>query len=242
MKSIAKLFLIGTVLVTSAAFGQQVAPNCEVQSAGTVRTKSHVSFINTTDSAKARTLADFRNAAVNYYIHDNAGYWLNFIGGSGKFHLPICNEVGQCVQSTAEIRFTYNGGVPVIGIDIGFGIEGYNITVEDAGGNKLTYEAGKDQQSQRVLSVPASGPEGLQYQDQTCRNNDHTAQQQSEGDGESATSGTSGGGGSFDEFAGEYPIGGSSWASGGGINGGNCWKFVARDGEGKFISSYVICF
>ena len=242
------------LLVSPCAFGQEQEPACDMNyTEFSNNAPAFGEFILTLNSANARTLPDFRNAAVNYFFHDSDGSrLLGYLGGGGQIRIPICNELGQCVQAEAEIRFGTSGsagggaGGFDISIDLFVGIDGHNISVEDAGGNRLTYQA---EENQRELAIPSAGPPGgLLYQDKTCRNNDHTAEdpadQNEEGQPPSGNgSSDSGGGGNIgDGNGGDHPSGGTFVYGAGGLGGGECWLVEARDSEGNFLGFYTLCY
>ena len=251
MRAVSRIAALVALIIPVAAPGQSVdtAPDCAPDLGDFASNAPVVPFVYTPDSRQARTLADFRNAAVNYFFYDSKGIEMRgYLGGYGQLQIPVCNEIGQCVQSSVEIRFEQSSSFSVIlTVDFEHGIEGYDITVEDQGGNTSTYAAGTDRHDQRLLPVPSSNADSPIYDDQTCRSNDHTTDQPSEGDGvpASGNGGGSGSGGSVggpDGFTGDFPTGGRVLGGGSGGGGSECWLFVARTSSGDFIQAYILCF
>lgn len=251
-----KTFAVGLALVLtiySNAMAQNVAPECALDLRGTSRSNGMPDYVVTDSSGRARTLEDFRNAAVNYFFHNNNGIAARgllvgtFASGFSEIAIPLCNNLGQCV--TTRISPTFSGSVSVGGlISIGGDMvhTGYRIRVETWGGNIETRDTGLTHDV--VLRIPASGPAGLIYQDQTCRFNDHLEQSPDENSGTSTTTGATpvGGsdGGSFgdaDTGGGQQGYPGAIPASGGG-GGTECWEFIARDQDGNFIGAYIVCY
>lgn len=243
------IVVLSILALTSGAEAAGTAPECALDKRGTQKSNGMPDHVITSDSELARTLRDFRNAAVNYFFGDQTGIAIRnlLVGPASGFTaatFPICNEVGQCVTTSIAPRFGLDASINIPGTPITFGgnigTVGYHVVVEDWGGNTDSYETGLTQQR---LQVPASGPAGLIYQDKTCRFNDHLEQAPDDASDNGTSGGSGGSGGDLGGdggatgFPGATPVGGTGLGGG-----GNCWLFVARTTSGSYIGSYVLCF